>query len=145
MKNFFLIILTLFSISFWINVYADGEGTVTVIVTEKLPWADCDTEKTIPTTSGSDGKEMTVYECQVKKWTAWFFDALSFVIKYFTYIVGLLWVLFIVYNWILYSMWWIDDSSKADAKKRIIWTILGLVLLFLAWTILKLIAPWIYV
>jgi hypothetical protein len=38
----------------------------------------------------------------------------------------------------------IDESFKTDAKKRIIATLIGLVLLFLAGPILQLIAPWIY-
>jgi hypothetical protein len=66
------------------------------------------------------------------------------ILQYFTYIAALVWVLFIVYNGILYSMWGLDESFKTEAKKRIIWTLLGLVLLFLAWPLLQLIAPWIY-
>jgi hypothetical protein len=66
------------------------------------------------------------------------------ILKYFTYIASLVWVLFIVYNWILYSMWGLDEALKTNAKKMIIWTLAGLALLFLAWPLLQFIAPWVY-
>jgi hypothetical protein len=85
-----------------------------------------------------------VYQCKIPKWTAAIISILWDILKYFTYIASLVWVLFIVYNWILYSMWGLDESMKSKSKERIIWTLIGLVLLFLIWPILRIIAPWIY-
>jgi len=66
------------------------------------------------------------------------------IIKYFTYIAALACVLFIVINGILYSMSGMDAGLKDGAKKRIIQTLLGLVVLMLAGVILNAVAPWIY-
>ena len=66
------------------------------------------------------------------------------IIKYFTYIAALACVLFIVINGILYSMSGMDAGLKDGAKKRIIQTLLGLVILMLAGVILNAVAPWIY-
>jgi hypothetical protein len=41
-------------------------------------------------------------------------------------------------------MWWAEASLKDDAKKRITATLIWLVLLFMSWLILHIIAPWIY-
>ena len=66
------------------------------------------------------------------------------IIQYFTYITALAAVLFIVINGILYSMSGLDAGAKDSAKKRIVQTLLGLVLLFLSGTILNAVAPWVY-
>ena len=85
-----------------------------------------------------------MYECTVKKWFKSVIIMMWKVIKYFTYIASLWGVLFIIVNGIMYSMWWAEPSLKDEAKKRIVWTLVWLVLLFLSWVILNMIAPWIY-
>jgi hypothetical protein len=145
MKNILLITIFLFSILFWVNICtAEGEGTMVVPVSVNLPWTNCTADNVETKSSNGQTWSITIYNCEVQKWSQWFFTALAFVINYFTFIVSLCGVLFIVYNWILYSMWWADDSLKTESKKRIVATLIGLVLFFLAWPILKLIAPWIY-
>ena len=85
------------------------------------------------------------YFCYVPKWITWFEIIMGWLIKYTTFIASLAWVLFIVVNWILYSMWWADDSLKSESKKRIMKTLSWLIVLLLSWVILHIIAPWVYV
>ena len=82
--------------------------------------------------------------CEVPKWVGWFEFIMAHLIKYITFIVSLAWVLFIVVNWILYSMWWADDSLKTESKKRIMKTLTWIIVLLLSWVILKIVAPWVY-
>ena len=136
-----LLVLSIISFS-WINyissTYAEW-GWIKVIVTEKIPWANCNE-------SWWKAKEWEtqMYECTVKKWFKSVIIMMWKVIKYFTYIASLWGVLFIIVNGIMYSMWWAEPSLKDEAKKRIVWTLVWLVLLFLSWVILNMIAPWIY-
>ncbi len=132
-----LLLLSLFSFT-WITYIANtyAEWWVSVIVTEKIPWANCTETKKI--------WETQMYSCEIKKW---FWSVMSMMwkmIKYFTYLAALWGVLFIIVNGIMYSMWWAEPSMKDNAKKRIVWTLIWLILLFLSWVILNLIAPWIY-
>jgi hypothetical protein len=82
--------------------------------------------------------------CTVTSWS----DAISWIlwwiIKYTTFIVWLLAVLFIVINWIMYSMWGMDQSMKEESKKRIIKTLIWIIILLMSGTILNILAPWIY-
>ena len=71
-------------------------------------------------------------------------DVMWGIIKYFTYLAGLAWVLYIVINGVMYSMAGIDDGLKASAKERIQKMLIGLVLLMLSGVILNIIALWIY-
>ena len=139
------LLLVIYLLSFsWIgfiwNTYADKEtwSWITVKVTEKIPWADCDE---ITKTNDSD---IQMYSCNVQKWFSSITKMMWAIIKYFTYIAALGWVLFIVINGILFSMGWAEPSMKDDAKKRIIWTLTWLILLLLSWVILNMIAPWVY-
>jgi len=91
-------------------------------------------------TKNDDGN----YICNVPKWINWFEVIVSGLIKYITFIASLAWVLFIVVNWIMYSMWWADDSLKTESKKRIVQTLIWLILLLMSWVILKIVAPWVY-
>ena len=84
------------------------------------------------------------YICTVPKWINWFNIVMAWLIKYVTFIASLAWVLFIVVNWILYSMGWADDSLKTDAKKRIMQTLIWIIILLMSWVILHVLAPWIY-
>lgn len=122
------------------NTYAAEEAAsgIKIIVTEKVPWASC-------TVKNKDKDWVPLdYECNVAKWFWAVTIMLWKIIKYFTYIAALGWVLFIIINGILYSMWWADQWMKDEAKKRITATLTWLVLLFVSWIILNLIAPWIY-
>ena len=140
MRTLFIKILILISIViFWYvnyipNVSAE-EGWVTVTVTERIPWLDC---------APKENEEKWPYKCTIKKWFSDIIDMLGAIIKYFTFFVWLAWVLFIVINWIMYSMWWMDQELQTKSKERIIKTIIWLIVLLLSWIILNLVAPWIY-
>ncbi|MDD2908073.1 MAG: hypothetical protein PHH98_05555 [Candidatus Gracilibacteria bacterium] len=140
------ILITIFIISMFLfqseNIYA-ASGTVLVRVTEKIPGVQCNEVKA--TSGTSSGQTIpNLYDCEVKKGVTQIVEMLGNIIKYFTYIAALAGVLFIVYNGILYSMGGAEPSLKDDAKKRIIGTLIGLILLLLSGPILQLIAPWIY-
>ena len=105
---------------------------VEVIVTTDIPWANCK----------KDGDR---YICTVTKWSAWVTSLLWKIIRYFTLLVLLFWILFIVINGILYSMWWTNPELKTKSKDLIIKTLVWIVILFLSWYILYFIAPWVYV
>lgn len=133
-----ILIITILMFSFFTNInITNAENTVKVSVTEKIPWANCTLKK------GEENK-IDTYECEVQKWASQIVEILWAIIKYFTYIAGLVWVLFIVANGIMYSMGWADQSLKDESKKRIIWTLMWLIVLLLSAPILQIIAPWIY-
>lgn len=137
-----VLILSIFGLNiiWWISVNAGEEKPLTVTVTEKIPWAKCDCVKKVWETCPE-----SIYKCEVKKWFWGVMDMMGSFIKYFTFLAALWGVLFIVYNGIMYSMSWIDQSFKDESKKRIIQTLVWLVVLFLSWIILNLVAPWVYV
>lgn len=127
MKKIFLLSICILG-----SVFLSPElNAVSVEVTEAIPWANC---------SGGWGE----YTCNVGTWFSTISQMMGGIIKYFTFIAALGWVLFIVINGILYSMSWMDQSLKDGAKKRIIQTLLGLLLLMLSGVILNAIAPWVY-
>lgn len=145
MKKIIISLLIIMWLLIWLfsNTFANDSWYTITRTTEKVPWVNC-TEvkieenweiKTIP----------NLYDCQVPKWAHWVIWMLWNMIKYLTFIALLSWVMFIVYNGILYSMWWADQSLKEESKKRIIATLIWLILLLLSWPILRFIAPWIFV
>lgn len=137
----FLIIISFFIFWTWSTFATSSESWwIIVKVSEKIPWAECSELYE----DENDTELVTWYECNVWKWFTAVTIMLWKIIKYFTYIAALGWVLFIVINWILYSMWWVNDEFKSKSKERIIWTLIWLVLLMLSWVILNMIAPWIY-
>ena len=85
-----------------------------------------------------------VYECSITTWFQSIWKSIGQIIKYFTFITGLAWVLYIIYNWIKLSMAWVNQEYEKEAKDDIKKTLLWLVLLLLSWMILNFIAPWIY-
>ena len=135
-----LIIKLILSISLYFFMYSNinfvlaETNWIKIKVTEKIPWAICD--------EGDVNNK--IYNCTIEKWFWSITKMMWTIIKYFTYIIWLWWVLYFVINWIIYSMWWIEASLKDKAKERIIWVIIWLILLFLSWVILNIIAPWIY-
>lgn len=150
MKKIILLIVTIFfSLSIYSStVFAEDEWwewTTSVITSQKVPWANCTllSDKN-PERDANWNLPSATWKCEVWKWADTVIGVLWNIIKYFTYLAWLVWVLFIVYNGILYSMWWADQSLKEESKKRIIWTIIWLIVLFLSGPILQIIAPWIY-
>ena len=142
MKKRILTLLVILIVTFWINntfAIDTVEVRVPVDLTPILWWDvfwlanGC----SLVTESGD-------YVCNIPKWISWFQFVMSWLIKYLTFIAWIGAVLFIVVNWILYSMSWMDDSLKADAKKRIVKTLIWLSLLLLSWLLLHVIAPWVY-
>lgn len=133
MRAFFVLLALLLASFFCFSSVNQTYATdiIKVKVTEKIPWANC-------TWSGSD------YTCDVEKWfwtVKWVMWAM---IKYFTFIAWLLGILFIVVYGIMMSMWGLEESLKSDAKKKIVMTIIGLIVLLLSWVILNSVAPWVY-
>ena len=127
-----IIFLWIFSIN---NTFAEWETIEVKISTDfssVLPWV-C-----LPQNDDWN------YICTVPKWINGFEIVMAGLIKYITFIASLAWVLFIVVNWILYSMWGADDSLKTESKKRIVKTLSWLIVLLLSWVILHIVAPWIY-
>ena len=110
---------------------------MTIYVTEWVPWACC----TWPLTEDWHKWE---YKCIIAKWVGPVVKLLGSIIKYFTFLAWLGWVLYLVINGIMYSMWWMDQGMKDESKKRIVQTIVWLIVLFMSWVILNIIAPWIY-
>lgn len=133
MKNIILTTILIFSF-FQINYSFADDDTMTITVWEEIPWV-CE--------ASWEWKDRKV-TCEIKKWTSAVTKMLSTIITWFTYLASLTWVLFIVYNGILYSMAWADTNLKTDATKRIIWTLLWLIVLLMSWPILQIIAPWVY-
>lgn len=110
-----------------------AEWSVTIQTTVEVPGANC-----------TPADEAGIWNCRIWKWFTPVMLMIGRLIKYFTYLVALSAVLFIVINGILYSMAWINDSLKTGAKERITKTLLGLVILLLSWVILNAVAPWVY-
>lgn len=122
----------------WATNYAYADGTSAkqeVKVTEKIPWANC---------SDKPDEKTGFYTCTIEWGIGGFYKTIQWILKFFTFITVLAWVLFIVINGIAISMSWVDSGAKEAAKWRITKTIWGLVLLLLSWLILNLVAPWVY-
>jgi len=151
-KKFIIIIGILFLLfsptTFWVDngTTAVDNWPIAVTVTEKIPWMDC--SWTIWWASGWDtcsaGTKGCVIKCQVPKGSGAVLQLMGTLIKYITFLAGLGGVLYIVINGILLSMSGLEWSAKWEIKKRISWTLVGLVLLLLSWVILNMIAPWVY-
>ncbi len=90
------------------------------------------------------GWEKWNYYCDIPKWFNLVILLMWKMIKYITYLAWLAWVLYIIINGIMYSMWGLDQSLQEESKKRITATLIWLVLLFLSWIFLNIVAPWIY-
>lgn len=146
MKKIILLIsiiwLSLFSVS---NTFAEGT-TIKVSVPIDFSsvfnwsWVTCLSEWT----SDSSWTKWPTHYCEVPKGTTWFQVVMAWIIKFFVFIASLSWVLFIVLNWIMYSMAWMNDSFKTEAKDRITKTLIWIILLLMSWVILNILAPWVY-
>ncbi|MDP2090919.1 MAG: hypothetical protein Q8K30_04980 [Candidatus Gracilibacteria bacterium] len=131
-------IIGLINVNFIYNTYAEEESGIVIVVTEKVPGANC-----TPKDKDKDGVILN-YKCNVAKGFGSVTIMLGNIIKYFTYLAALAGVLYIIINGIMYSMGGIDQGMKDEAKKRISGTLIGLLLLFISGVVLNLIAPWIY-
>ena len=137
----FLTILTSPLISLAADSSSTSQAPIEVIVTEKVPWADC----VIMSWSTSDSEyENPRRKCYVQPWMTSVTSMLWEMLRYFTAIWTLAWVMYIVINWIMLSMSWIDSWAKDKAKKWIKAWLTWLVLLLLSSTILQALFPWIY-
>ena len=146
MKKIFLFILITL-LSFWQVCSAEENDTIMVEVTEPIPGLNC-IGKTNWESGSSEScsveNDKCIIKCPVKKWVGSFTDILGTIIRYITFLVWLAWVLYIIINGILYSMGWVEQGMKDEAKKRIVQGLIGIVLLLLSGFILNLIAPWVY-
>ncbi len=136
MKKFFLVIILIISSLFYSDIYA---GTIKVKVPAKVPWVDC-----VQTMSDVKTQQPSQYECTVETWFWSVKDSIWQIVKYFTFITWLAWVLFIIFNWIKLSMAWINPEYEKEAKDNIKKTLFWLILLLLSWLVLNFIAPWVY-
>jgi len=129
-KLILFISLALFGINSYNISYAEWE-TNTIEVSEKIPWANCVAYE-------------NWYKCETPRGFAWMMLVMWDLLKYFTYIAWLFSVLALVAGWVMYSMWWANESLKSSAKDYIEKSLIWLVLLLLSWVILYLVAPWVY-
>lgn len=106
------------------------DGKIKVKVPEKVPGANC----------GEKDAETWLYECSIKPGFKSVQGIIGNIIKWFTAIAALSWVLFIVINGIMLS----TGSESGEVKKRIIGGIIWLILVLLSGVILNIIAPWVY-
>lgn len=126
-------------------IWETGEQqTTTVTTTEKIPWLDCtyipDNSMWPPAPENMSSVNTRKYKCTVKSWMESFFDILKALVKYFLFIAVLVIVLMIALSWIRMSI-----AGKNDAaKKQFTHLIEAILIIFLMWSILKIIAPWIY-
>lgn len=130
MKKFLLIILILISSLTSLNTYAETIKVKVPLDMSKL-WLTC----------SSEGK---AFICDVDVWFWSVKNSIWKIIKYFTFISALSWVLYIIYNWIKLSMAWLNQEYEKEAKDSIRKTLLWLVILLLSWLILNFVAPWVY-
>jgi len=133
MKKIILLIsiiwLSLFSVN---NTFANVKVSVPIDFSSVFNWSWVSCTKKEP------------YSCSIPKGTTWFQVVMAWIIKFFVFIASLAWVLFIVLNWIMYSMAWLNDSFKTEAKDRITKTLIWVILLLMSWVILNILAPWVY-
>lgn len=141
LKHIILLVLFIWIGFWWVVPTSYWQDTTSskieheVKVTEKVPWANC-----------NDGEgDPKIYTCTVEAWFSPVMQMMQKMVKYFTYIATLAWVLMIVISGIQISMGWMSSDAKENAKQRIIKTIGGLIVLLLSWVILHIIAPWVFV
>lgn len=140
----FILSVTLLWTTYWEDEWASSskpKASTTVIVSEKVPGANC---TLLSEQWPLKPWEADNYQCEIWRGFSAVTSIMWAIIKYFTFLAWLFWVLFIVVNGIMYSAGGMDQSVKDEAKKRIIGTLVGLILLFMSGLILNILAPWIY-
>jgi lysylphosphatidylglycerol synthetase-like protein (DUF2156 family) len=122
---------------------AEGDKGIKVHVTTKIPWANCEpTKAKEASTAPIDSKYW--YDCYVKPGFSGATGILKALIQYATFLVGLIWVGFIVFEGIMYSTAGISEEAASEAKKRLTNVITWLIVLLMSGYILYIIAPWVY-
>lgn len=114
-----------------------------VFTTEKIPWAEC--KWAWKGVSEADATpENRKYECTVPEASSGIKSVISTMIQYVVFIATLCGVLMLAVWGIMYSIGGATDEGKVKAKKFIVSSIAGLILLFFVSAILYLVAPWVY-
>ena len=136
-KIFLLTFLTVWvsllsiSFSYWETTKVPAQNVV--LVTEKVPWANCNLDE-----------KSDMYRCVTARWFGAVLQVMATMLKYFTFLCGLFSVLALVVGWIMYSMWGANEEMKNSAKTYIEKSILWLIVLLLSGSILYAVAPWVF-
>jgi hypothetical protein len=119
-----------------------------VIVTEKVPWANCKCYvggnaggEDCPTGTKVEDRK---YICEVDKWLVAFQKMFAQIVRWVVNIVMLLGVLAIVWAGILWAWGSESEEQTKKAKWWVINIIIGLAILFTFRYILGFLAPWIF-
>lgn len=119
---------------------ASGAGEpVTVIVSEKVPGADC-----VAVEGSGNGVTTKRYRCTVQGGFGTVQKMLGGLIKYATFLTALLGILMVVFSGLQYATSAGDTKQQTAAVSRITKLVGGLILLMLMAFILNTVAPWIY-
>ncbi len=128
-----------------------GDSSITVFVTEMIPWAKCECVSMTPWNNPSariiDCGDITTrkYQCTLEPWLSSFQKMFAGIIRYLIYIVLLLWVLALASLGVAWGWAGGDDvKMKTNLKKWWINIFAWLIILFLFQYILRFIAPWVY-
>lgn len=133
MKKILLLIITFLAFFVFQSTYAE---TIKVKIPINL--------SSVISTCWSEPTDWS-YECSITTWFSSVKEWLWQIVKYLTFMTWLAWVLYIIINWIMLSMAWLDQNMEKSAKDNIKKTLIWLIILLLSWLILNFIAPWIYV
>lgn len=110
-----------------------------VYTTEDIPWAGCK-----PVGDTKNNVETRKFKCPVPEASSAIKSVISTMIQYVVFIATLCGVLMLAVWGIMYSIGGATDEGKVKAKKFIVSSIAGLILLFFVSAILFLVAPWVY-
>ena len=115
------------------------DKTAYVYTTEEIPWAGCK-----PVGDTKNNVETRKFKCPVPEASSAIKSVISTMIQYVVFIATLCGVLMLAVWGIMYSIGGATDEGKVKAKKFIVSSIAGLILLFFVSAILFLVAPWVY-
>lgn len=130
MRKIILLFITFSIIFFHSESYADTYKIKVPIDFSEM-WLSCE-------------KDWDYYKCTIEPWFWSIQKSIWKIIQYLTFIAWLAWVLYIIFNWIMLSMAWLDQEKEKSAKDHVKKALLWLVLLLLSWALLNFIAPWVY-
>lgn len=143
MKKLFLVFI-IFLLSCFLNICNAETIKVKVPIDLTSIWITCLWWQNSWWWDWDNHVSTSTYECSIETWFASVEKSIWKIIMYFTFIAWLAWVLYIIFNWIMLSMAWLDQNMEKSAKDNIKKALIGLIILLLSWTILNFIAPWIY-
>lgn len=139
-----LLSIILVLIPFFLVEGVFAEST-TVIVTEKVPGADCVPDASMWPPNPNLPVQQRKYVCTVQTGLAGFQNMFATIIRWFVNIVMLFWVLAVIWVGIAWSLAGGDDAkAKTNIKKWAINILVGMIILFFFRYILQFLAPWIY-